>query len=74
MNHEAETEEGAERRTYCKGGAACKRLREVKLCIGVVVIVVRINELDVAVIYKLRDHRHTRAKHHSSPLEYYGVT
>ena len=50
MNNEADTEEGAERRTYCKGGAACKRLREVKLCVGVVVIVVRINELDVTVI------------------------
>ena len=66
--------ERVERSTYCKGRAACKRLCEVKLCVGVVIIVVRINELDVAVIDKLRDHRHAGAKYHSSPLEYYGVT
>ena len=45
-------------------------LSEVKLCVWVVIIIVRINELDIAVIDQLCDHGHACAKDHPSPLQH----
>ena len=45
-------------------------LSEVKLCVWVVIIIVRINELDIAVIDQLCDHGHAGAKDHPSPLQH----
>ena len=55
-----------------EGCAASEGLSEVQLSVRVIVIIL-VQELDIAVIDQLSDHRHIGAIHGALPLEHYGA-
>ena len=55
--------------TDSKGSSARKGLSEIEFSIGIIVVVVRVNKLDVAVVDELRDHRDAGPEASSPPLQ-----
>ena len=59
--------------TDSKGCATGKGLGEVQLCVGVVIVVIRVNELDVGVIDELSDDGDAGAEAGTAPLKHDGL-
>ena len=59
--------------TDSKGSSARKGLSEIEFSIGIIVVVVRVNKLDVAVVDELRDHGDAGPEASSPALEDNGL-
>ena len=66
---------GHERVEYrdSEGSATGEWLGEIQLSVRIVIVVIRINELDIAVIDQLRDHGDAGSEACSPPLQYNGL-
>ena len=56
---------------HSEGGTARERLSEIKLSVRIIIIVL-VQELNIAVIHQLGDHRDIGAVHGTLPLQNYG--
>ena len=60
--------------TNSKGGATSKWLGQIQFCVRIIIIIIRIYELNIAVIDKLSDYGDAGSKTCSSPLKNNGFT